>query len=103
MIYGSGRQESQVIPSSASGFANSYWDICRLLKPNDELDLEARKRSTNLYLSTGMAPMFPPELATGPMSLIQGKVCSALSFGVVLNDNGGVEDYTIHSSLILHQ
>lgn len=75
-------------------------DPTRLLNPNDELDLEARKRSTSLYLPTGMTPMFPPELATGPMSLIQGKVCSALSFGVVLNDNGGVEDYTIHSSLI---
>lgn len=75
-------------------------DPTRLLTPNDELDLEARKRSTSLYLPTGMIPMFPPELATGPMSLVQGQVCSALSFGVILDEDGAVKEYTIHSTLI---
>lgn len=75
-------------------------DPTRLLSPNDELDLEARKRSTSLYLPTGMIPMFPSELATGPMSLVQGKICSALSFGVTLDESGAIRDYTIHSSLI---
>ncbi len=75
-------------------------DPTRLMYPNDELDLEARKRSTTLYLPTGMISMFPTELATGPMSLIQGKICSALSFAVILNEDGGVQDYSIHSSLI---
>jgi exoribonuclease-2 len=75
-------------------------DPTRLVMPGDELDLEARRRSTTLYLPTGMIPMFPPELATGPMSLVQGKVCPALSFGVVLDDNGGVCDYSIHASII---
>lgn len=75
-------------------------DPTRLLSPNDELDLEARKRSTTIYLPTGMVPMFPHELATGPMSLVQGKVCHALSFGIILDDDGAVKDYTIHTSLI---
>lgn len=75
-------------------------DPTRLISPNDELDLEARKRSTSLYLPTGMIPMFPPELATGPMSLVQGKICSALSFGLILDENGSVKDYQIHASLI---
>ena len=44
--------------------------------------------------------MFPPELATGPMSLIQSKLCPALSFGVILGELGEVKDYTIHASLI---
>ena len=52
-------------------------DPTRIVDPGDELDLEARRRSTSLYLPTGMVPMFPSELATGPMSLVQGKVCSA--------------------------
>jgi exoribonuclease-2 len=47
-----------------------------------------------------MIPMFPPELATGPMSLVQGKVCPALSFGIVLDEMGNVQDYSIHASLI---
>lgn len=81
-----------------------YWihiaDPTRLIKPDDILDKEARKRSTSLYLPTGMIPMFPPELATGPMSLVQGQICPALSFGVTLAPDGGVRDYEIHSTLI---
>ncbi len=75
-------------------------DPTRLVKPGDELDLEARRRSTTVYLPTGMIPMFPPELATGPMSLVQGKVCPALSFGVVLDESGCVQDFTIHASIV---
>ncbi len=75
-------------------------DPSRWLEPGDELDLEARRRSTTLYLPTGMVPMFPAELATGPMSLVQGKVCCALSFGVVLDSTGAIQDYRIHPSLI---
>ncbi|UKO95786.1 ribonuclease catalytic domain-containing protein [Nostoc sp. UHCC 0870] len=75
-------------------------DPTRWLAPEDDLDLEARKRGSTVYLPTGMVSMFPEVLATGPMSLVQGKVCCALSFGIILDANGGVEDYTIHPSLI---
>lgn len=75
-------------------------DPTRWLSPGDELELEARRRSTSLYLPTGMVPMFPPELATGPMSLVQGQVCCALSFGVILDDAGAVQSYEIHSTRI---
>ena len=75
-------------------------DPTRLLSPGDELDLEARKRTTTVYLPTGMIPMFPPALATGPMSLIQGKECSALSFSVTLDEIGAAQDYSIHISTI---
>jgi len=36
-------------------------------------DLEARRRGSTVYLPTGMISMFPSALATGPMSLVQGK------------------------------
>ncbi len=75
-------------------------DPTRLVAPEDELDLEARRRSTSLYLPTGMVSMFPPELATGPMSLVQGKICAALSFGVILDSNGAVESYTIQPTIV---
>jgi exoribonuclease II len=75
-------------------------DPSRWVLPGDDLDLEARRRCTTIYLPTGMIPMFPPELATGPMSLTQGKVCSALSFGVVLDETGGVQDYQIRVSSV---
>ncbi|WP_330203536.1 ribonuclease R family protein [Cyanobacterium sp. Dongsha4] len=75
-------------------------DPTRLINPDDPLDLEARRRSTSLYLPTGMVPMFPSELATGPMSLVQGQICPALSFGVVLDEEGAVKEYEIHSTLV---
>lgn len=75
-------------------------DPTRWLSPGDDLDLEARRRCTTLYLPTGMIPMFPPELATGPMSLNQGRVCTALSFGVILDQAGAVQDYQISASLV---
>ncbi|NJN73838.1 MAG: VacB/RNase II family 3'-5' exoribonuclease [Limnothrix sp. RL_2_0] len=75
-------------------------DPTRLITPGDELDLEARRRSTSLYLPTGMISMFPIELAAGPMSLIQGKVCAALSFGIVLTEDGAIADYEIHPTWV---
>jgi exoribonuclease II len=75
-------------------------DPTRLLSPEDEFDLEARKRSVTIYLPTGMIPMFSPDLATGPMSLRQGKKCCALSFGVILDPNGAVAEYEITTSTI---
>ncbi|BAW95418.1 ribonuclease II [[Synechococcus] sp. NIES-970] len=71
-----------------------------LLTPGDELDLEARRRSTSLYLPTGMISMFPEDLAIGPMSLRQGQVCAALSFGVLLTDDGAIADYEITPSFV---
>ncbi|MFE4105872.1 ribonuclease catalytic domain-containing protein [Almyronema epifaneia] len=75
-------------------------DPTRWLIPGDELELEARRRCTTVYLPTGMVPMFPSELATGPMSLVQGQTCCALSFGICLSEAGEVESYDIHTSLI---
>jgi exoribonuclease-2 len=75
-------------------------DPTRWLEPGDLLDLEARRRGTSLYLPTGMIPMFPPALATGPMSLVQKQVCHALSFAVELDKTGAIVDFDVHASLI---
>lgn len=75
-------------------------DPTRWVLPGDDLDLEARRRSTTIYLPTGMIPMFPPELATGPMSLVQGRLSCALSFGVILQESGEIAEYSIHASHI---
>ncbi|MEB3230881.1 MAG: ribonuclease R family protein [Leptolyngbyaceae bacterium] len=75
-------------------------DPTRWITLGDAIDLEARRRATTIYLPTGMIPMFPTELATGPMSLVQGSICHALSFGVILTETGAIADYEIHPSLI---
>nr|WP_230968101.1 ribonuclease R family protein [Nostoc sp. WHI] len=90
----------EVLPNGQERLWVHIADPTRWLVPEDDLDLEARKRGSTVYLPTGMIPMFPEVLATGPMSLIQGRVCCALSFGIVLGTTGAVEDYSIHTSLI---
>ncbi len=75
-------------------------DPTRWLSPGDLLDSEARRRCTTVYLPTGTIPMFPFELAAGPMSLVQGETCCALSFGVILAADGGIEDYSIQPSWV---
>lgn len=75
-------------------------DPTRWLDPESALDKDARKRGTSIYLPTGVIPMFPMDLATGPMSLIENKVCYALSFAVDLDEVGAVSDYEIVASLV---
>ncbi|MGB7377719.1 MAG: ribonuclease R family protein [Rivularia sp. (in: cyanobacteria)] len=90
----------EMLPNNREKLWVHIADPTRWLVPEDELDLDARKRGSTVYLPTGMIPMFPEVLATGPMSLIQGEICCALSFGIILDETGGVEDYSIHASLI---
>ena len=90
----------EMLPNNRERLWVHIADPTRWLVPEDELDLDARKRGSTVYLPTGMIPMFPEILATGPMSLVQGEICCALSFGIILDETGGVEDYSIHASLI---
>jgi exoribonuclease II len=90
----------EVLPDGRHKLWIHIADPTRLLSPEDRFDLEARKRSVTIYLPTGMIPMFPPELATGPMSLRQGQKCCAISFGVILDPTGAVEEYEITTSTI---
>jgi exoribonuclease-2 len=75
-------------------------DPTRWLDPESPLDKDARKRGTSVYLPTGVIPMFPIELAAGPMSLIENKVCHAMSFAVDLDEVGAVANYEIVASLV---
>lgn len=75
-------------------------DPSRWITLGDELDREAQRRGTTVYLPTGMIPMFPTELSTGPMSLVQGQICCALSFGVILSAEGAIESYEIRCSQV---
>ena len=90
----------EILPEGQERLWIHIADPTRWVTPGDTLELEARRRSTTLYLPTGMVPMFPKELATGPMSLVQGQRCCALSFGVILTEEGAILDYCIQPSVI---
>ena len=65
-------------------------DPGRLVEPGTPLDHEARRRASSLYLAGGNLPMFPPQLAHGPMSLRSGSRCAAWSLWVDLDAEGAV-------------
>lgn len=59
------------------------------------LDLEARKRSSSLYLAEKYITMFPEEFIQEVVSIIPGKIVIAISVGVVLNDDGSILDFEV--------
>ena len=65
-------------------------DPGRLIEPGSPLDLDARRRASSLYLAQGNLPMFPPQLAHGPMSLRSGVRSAAWSLWVDLDAEGAV-------------
>ncbi|WP_218079263.1 ribonuclease catalytic domain-containing protein [Anthocerotibacter panamensis] len=75
-------------------------DPTRWVQVGDPLDLEARRRATSIYLPEITIPMFPPLLATGPMSLLPGRQSCALSFAIQLSPLGEVVDYQIQTTLL---
>nr|AUG32198.1 putative ribonuclease II [Paulinella longichromatophora] len=75
-------------------------DPDRLITAESNLDLEARKRATSLYIASGTLPMFPVELAGGSLSLKQGQRCAALSAAIHLEKSGEVTEVIFHRSWI---
>ena len=65
-------------------------DPHRLIQPDSILDLEARRRSTTLYLSAGLRPMVPLALGAGPLSLTAGQRRAAVSVALELSAEGEV-------------
>ena len=65
-------------------------DPGRLIEAESPLDLEARRRSSSLYLARGNLPMFPHRLTTGPFSLRAGERNAAWSIWVELDAQGAV-------------
>jgi len=90
----------EVLPDGRERLWIHIADPGRWVKPGDVLDQEARRRSTSVYLPTGVIPMFPEVLATGPMSLQQGQTCCALSFGVILQPSGEIAEFQIMPSWV---
>jgi exoribonuclease-2 len=66
-------------------------DPTRYVALGTPLDKEARRRTSSLYLPTGTVPMFPMSLASGPLCLRPGETSCALSVGVMLDSQGGID------------
>ena len=67
-------------------------DPTRYVRRGSALEIEARRRGSTIYLPTGSIPMFPIDLAAGPLSLRPGVASCALSIGVVLDADGAIDE-----------
>ncbi|GBG66875.1 hypothetical protein CBR_g72631 [Chara braunii] len=75
-------------------------DPARWVQQGDVLDMEAKRRCTSVYLCTGVIPMFPMNMASGQMSLVQNQECCSMSVGVILNPDGSIAESTVMNASI---
>lgn len=67
-------------------------DPTRWLEPTDGVTLEALRRTSSIYLPTGVIPMIPLDLAIKQFSLDDEKHCPALSIGFNIAEDGALQD-----------
>ncbi len=67
-------------------------DVSHFVRPDDEVDLEAFKRSTSVYLVDRVIPMLPHELSTDACSLLPDTDRFAVSVFVTVDPVGRVRE-----------
>ena len=71
----------------------------KLFKFNSEIDLEARNKSSSLYLIDNYRPMLPLNIID-EANLKRNKISESLSARIELNENGSIKNYEIFETLI---
>lgn len=75
-------------------------DVAYYVKENSELDKEAFRRGTSVYLVDRVIPMLPPRLSNGICSLNAGEDRLTISVFMEINDEGNILHYDIGPSVI---
>ncbi|MBV2089697.1 MAG: RNB domain-containing ribonuclease [Candidatus Thiodiazotropha sp. (ex Ctena orbiculata)] len=70
-------------------------DVAALVKPDSEMDLDARSRGANLYLPDRIVPMLPPSV-TELLGLGLQQRSPSLSIAFQLSEQGEVSEVEIH-------
>ena len=75
-------------------------DVSAYVEPDTELDREAARRTTSVYLGNRVIPMLPPKLSNGVCSLHPEVDRLALTVEISLNRQGKVKQSSFYRSVI---
>ena len=72
---------------------------CKLFLHDSNVDLNARKRNSSLYLIDQYVPMLPKDILE-KANLAQNKVSETISAAIEFNDDGSINKYEITEAII---
>tara|TARA_B100000242_G_scaffold204628_1_gene148421 strand:+ start:84 stop:1268 length:1185 start_codon:yes stop_codon:yes gene_type:complete len=72
---------------------------CKLFSQDSNVDLNARKNNSSLYLTNQYVPMLPREILN-KANLAQNKVSETISAAIEFNDDGSINNYKIMEAII---
>ncbi len=78
----------------------SIADVSYYVKPSSEVDLEAYRRATSVYLSKKVVPMLPERLSNNLCSLVPNEDRLTKTAEIVFSKDGSIKDYKIYRSVI---
>ncbi len=67
---------------------------CKLFLTDSKIDIDARNKSSSLYLINQYIPMLPVEIIENA-NLKQNKISDTISASIIFNDNGSINKYEI--------
>ena len=67
---------------------------CKLFSTDSKIDLEAKSKSSSLYLIDQYIPMLPDEIIE-KANLNQNKISETISASIIFNENGSINKYEI--------
>ncbi len=87
--------------------ASGYWrvgvhiaDVAYFVKPDSQLDKEARKRAISIYLRDTVIPILPEVISTDYCSLLPEADRLAISILITVNKNGQIVEFEIEPSVV---
>ncbi|MFC8507384.1 RNB domain-containing ribonuclease [Streptomyces sp. NPDC057411] len=75
-------------------------DVAAFVTPGGEIDAEAHKRATTLYLPDGKVPLHPPVLSEKAASLLAGNAAPALLWRIDLDADGRQVSVDVRRALV---
>jgi ribonuclease R len=97
------RDFDDAISAETAGDGWRIWvhiaDVAAFVTPRSQVDREAYRRATSVYVPGAVEPMLPQELSNGACSLVPGEVRATVTVEMAIGP-GGVRSASMYRSLI---